>query len=140
MKKEQPSYDEVEQLLTELAQHDRRVSALDEAQTELMRGAARGEIRRVFRRRRYQRLAGEMAVVTVIGSALYLLRPDVGNKAALAEVEGSAPHTVAPAPTTAVAASPSLRKTRVTPAVPSPGVSYENHAPGCELVIYSVPL
>ncbi len=139
MKKDQLSYADVEQLLTELAQHDQRAAAQDEAQTELMRGAARGEIRRVFRRRRCLRLAGEMAVVTALGSTLYLLYPEVSSEAALAEGKSGVPQDVAPAPSAAVAFSPALHKKKAN-AAPSAGISYESHTAGCELVIYSVPL
>ncbi len=125
--KKQLRFDDVEQLLGALAQED--------AQTELMRGAARAEIRRVFVRRRCWRVAAQAAVLSMLGASLYLLNPETEPAVELAEAKPAPRHQV---PAAAVAASPSLHKKQQAPAAGV--ISYESRENGCELVLYSVPL
>ncbi len=118
MKQHDLSTADVERLLGELAQ--------DDAQTELMRRAAHGEIRRVFRRRRLRRVAGELALVALLGSSFYLLRPEEGS-------------TQAASPQASVAAAPILHKKK-SDAAPPAACGYDCHSETAEAVIYAVPL
>ncbi len=136
MKKDPLSFADVEQLLTELARHDLQ-QAQDEAQTALMRGAACGEIRRVFRRRRIRRIVGEVAAVAALGSTLYFMKPEEAAAPPLAKAVPAPLHTSASA-ATAVTSAPHLKEA-LKPAA-TPPISYESRSEGCELVIYSVPL
>ncbi len=132
MMKDQPSFSDVEQLLAELAQQDCRVSAQDDAQTELMRAAARAEIRRVFRRRRYLRLAGSTAMLLLLGGGASLLLPEPGAEAPTLATALPATHKSLPA---------NLQEGHESLL---PTVSYtatiSQQGDTCDVVIYSVPL
>ncbi len=121
MKQHDLSTADVERLLGELAQ--------DDAQTELMRRAAHGEIRRVFRRRRLRRVAGELALVACLGSSFFLLRPEKGSTQA-----GAA------SPQTAVAAATPVLHKKKAEATPAAACGYDCHSETAEAVIYAVPL
>ncbi len=66
MDKEKLSFADMERLLGALAEQDR-------AAVEHMRDAARGEIRRCFRRRRCLRVAGWLALLSLLALPLALL-------------------------------------------------------------------
>ncbi len=153
MNKERLSFGDVEQLLSELAQHDLQAAAQEEAQTELMLGAARGEIRRVFRRRRYLRFSGSAALLTLLGLSFTLLQPEEGTPSGIV----SAPENTHKTPAVIVrddsasnvaSFSTDFRKETSAHFPPdfrsSPSISYSstNSAQGevCDVVIYAVPL
>ncbi len=148
MKKEKPSFAEVEQLLSDLAQQDQLSAVQEEAQTELMRGAARGEIRRVFRHRRYLRLARDMAAMLALGGALFLLLPEKGAETQMAAATPVKPQDVRRAVATRKAAGPSYSiapaaalRSPLMPEEASPsGSAFDCGSESCEVVIYSVPL
>ncbi len=137
MNKDKLSFADVEQLLSELAEHDQlAASTQDVVQTELMRGAVRREIRRVFFRRRCLCMAGSMAMLAGLGLACFHLMPEEGmetslatapvaNKLSYAVQSRSVACVTAPCPQVAPAPRP---------------VSYEGGTEGCHVVIYSVPL
>ncbi len=149
MNKNPLSFSDVEQLLTEMAQHDRLAAARDEAQTQLMCAAARGEIRRVFFRRRCRRVAGSAASVAALGGALAFLLPDFAEPQtpapALAVDTGAKnkKYTFSPAPAPAMVEE-AVFQSCSGPVREAPTISYsatlggQDHA--CDVVIYSVPL
>ncbi len=129
--KEQLCFNDVEQLLGALAQED--------AQTELMRGAARAEIRRVFRRRRCLRVAGEVGVLALLCGSASLLLPNARTEAPLAqdiaEAKAKQPHGPA------VAAAPIMRSRKAASKASCDAAEpFDCHTETCEVVIYSVPL
>ncbi len=138
MNKDNLSFADVEQLLTELAQHDLRAAARDDAQTELMRSAARREIHRVFFRRRCRRVAGSIALLAGLGGAVQLLLPEQVAQAPLPAASLPMREKLAPSLARAAQAKKST--------VPAPAPSVPYHEPfecsteACEVVIYSVPL
>ncbi len=147
MKKDQLSFCDVEQLLSELARHDLQAAAQEDAQTELMRGAARREIRRVFFRRRCLRAAGHMAALAGLGTSFYLLQPELGTNKPLATLEseydaattgmGEAAPAPAPSAATSLATAPALRPKK---SISQPACGFDCGSEPCEVVIYSVPL
>ncbi len=138
MNKDKLSFADVEQLLTELARHDQLAAcAQDEAQTELMRGAACREIRRVFFRRRCLRLAGSTAMLAGLALACVHLMPETGMETSLATVPVPKPFSYADN-SRSVVKPESEAIPQVVPAPRQP--TYEGGTEGCQIVIYSVPL
>ncbi len=136
MKKDQLSFSDVERLLSELAQHDRALAAQEDAQTELMRKAASGEIRRVFFRRRCLRVAGSTAMLVLLGGGISLLYPEWRTEAPALATSLNTKHKLAPAPCVQA-----LNKCETAP---NPPISYTTTIGGkenaCEVFIYAVPL
>ncbi len=135
------SFAEVEQLLAELARHDRH--ALQHVQAERLRRLAGAEVHRVFRRRRLLRAAGSTATLALVAGALTLLLPEVqkGTPTAL-------PLAAKPSPAVKQLPIEQLAKTPES-ALPQahvryearPGVQFEANCLGAyEIVIYPVPL
>ncbi len=94
MNKDDLSFADVERLFEELAEFDRQ-AALDDAQTELMRAAARQEFRRIIIRRRCFRMAGGVAALAIMGGSLSLLT-DGADEPAHELAVASAPPTSSP--------------------------------------------
>ncbi len=131
MDKDQLSFSDVERLLSEMAQQDRSLAAHDDAQTELMRGIARQEIRRVFFRRRCLRVSGSVAMLILLGGGVSLLLPELAADAGSLATALSAKRKAGPVPQLREQASP-------------PPIGYTTTMGGkehaCEVVIYAVPL
>ncbi len=140
MNKQELSFSDVEQLLSELAQHDLLSAAQDEAQTELMREAARGEIRRVFFHRRCWRVAGSSAMLVALGGAATLFLPEHGVGSAPAQTLA----TSLSRKSKAVLLPQAEEEAAPAPFADKPAISYSATLGGqdtaCEVVIYSVPL
>ncbi len=144
MKKEQLSFSDVEQLLMELARHDLQAAARDEAQTELMRGAARGEIRRVFLHRRCLRLAGSVATIVALGGSLTWLLPEGMQQAVRPEnlataLPGKNSKLARSARESVYAPAPQERIQAEAPAI-SYSATLRGKDESCDIVIYAVPL
>ncbi len=145
MNKHEMSNSDVEQLLAGLAQHDRQLAAEDAAQTELMCAAARGEIRRVFRRRRCLRTAGYAVSLLALGGAMCILQPELrdGGAQSISLAVRNATSRVKPQEGGAVADASPTPVSSISP-LKAPAISYSatlgGHDQACEVVIYSVPL